>query len=60
MLRAATAFFVMGVFTFILGINGLWGVTFEAGKLFLFLFLAFSLFSLLAAVTVGKTRDKFV
>lgn len=60
MLRAAITFFVMGLITFLLGINGLLGVSFQVGKLFLLSFMVFSLFSLLAAVTLGKSRDKFV
>ncbi|MFP5386277.1 MAG: DUF1328 domain-containing protein [Bacteriovoracia bacterium] len=60
MLRAAIAFFVMGISIFLLSIYNLAGVSEEAGKLFLLVFLAFSVFSLVAAVTVHQNSDKII
>lgn len=60
MLRAAIAFFVMGLFAFLLGAYEWLGMTPEVAKLFLLSFFSFSLLSLLAAMSVGKSRDRFV
>lgn len=60
MLKAAISFFLMGLFSFIFGSLGFLGVTADVGKVFLLLFFTFTVLSLLAAMVVGKSRDKFV
>lgn len=60
MLRTAIAFFVMGLFVFLLGFYGFLNVSYEGGKLFLFAFTFFSFLSFLGAIALGKSEDQFV
>ena len=58
MLRAAIAFFVLGLVAFILGAYNIAGVSNEVGKILLVVFLVFALISYLGGLTTGKARDR--
>lgn len=55
MLRAAIAFFIMGLLIFIFGYYNVANVSIDAGKLFLYIFAAFSIITFLAALVTGKS-----
>jgi uncharacterized membrane protein YtjA (UPF0391 family) len=57
MIRAALAFFVIGLIAFALGANGIAGVSVEAGKVVLFVFLALSVISFLFSFFTGKRTE---
>lgn len=54
MLRTAIIFFAMGLFIFLLGLQGMAGVTIEMARVLLFLFLFFSLLSFMAGLIFEK------
>ncbi len=54
MLRAAIAFFVMGLVAILLGANGVGGMSLEIGKTFLFVFLILSVISFIASMVTGR------
>lgn len=58
MLRAAIAFFVLGLLAFIFGAYNIAGVSIEVGKILLVVFLVFALISFLGGLTTGKTKDR--
>jgi uncharacterized membrane protein YtjA (UPF0391 family) len=51
MLRASVIFFIIGLLTLFLGASDLAGLSFEAGKLLLWVFLLLSLVSLIAGIS---------
>ncbi len=57
MLRAAIAFFVLGLLSMILGAYGVAGLSIEIGKILLAVFLIFAVISFVAGLITGrKTR----
>lgn len=54
MLRAAIIFFALGLFTFLLGLQGLAGVTMGIARALLMVFLLLSLMSLIAGLIFDK------
>lgn len=58
MLRAAIAFFVLGLVAFVLGAYNIAGVSIEVGKILLVVFLVFALISFLGGLTTGNTKDR--
>jgi uncharacterized membrane protein YtjA (UPF0391 family) len=54
MLRAAIAFFVLGLVAILLGANGFGGLSVEIGKTLLFVFLILAIVSFVASMVVGK------
>jgi uncharacterized membrane protein YtjA (UPF0391 family) len=54
MLRAALAFFVLGLVAILLGANGIGGLSVEIGKTLLFIFLILAVISFIASLVVGK------
>jgi uncharacterized membrane protein YtjA (UPF0391 family) len=54
MLRAAIAFFVMGLVAILLGANGVGGMSLEIGKTLLFVFLILSVISFIASMVTGR------
>jgi len=54
MLRAAIAFFVLGLVAILLGANGVGGLSIDIGKTLLFIFLVLSVISFIASMVVGK------
>ena len=54
MLRAAIAFFVLGLVAILLGANGVGGLSIDIGKTLLFIFLILSVISFIASLVMGK------
>jgi uncharacterized membrane protein YtjA (UPF0391 family) len=54
MLRAAIAFFVLGLVAVLLGANGIGGLSIDIGKTLLFIFLVLAVISFIASLVVGK------
>lgn len=55
MLRAALLFFVLAIFAILFGANGIAGVSMEAGKMLLFVFLALAVVSAVVGLVTGRT-----
>ena len=54
MLRAAIAFFVLGLVAILLGANGVGGLSVDIGKTLLFVFLILAVISFIASLVVGR------
>jgi len=54
MLRAAIAFFILGLLAILLGANGVGGLSIDIGKTLLFIFLILAVISFIASMVVGK------
>ena len=54
MLRAAIAFFVLGLIAILFGANGIAGVSIEVGKLLLGVFLVLAVISVIIGLVTGK------
>jgi uncharacterized membrane protein YtjA (UPF0391 family) len=54
MIRAAIAFFILALVAFLLGANGVAGLSMEVGKILLIVFLAFAVISFLISIITGK------
>jgi uncharacterized membrane protein YtjA (UPF0391 family) len=53
MIRAAVGFFVLAILAFILGANGIAGISLEIGKMLLGIFLTLSIITLLVGLVGG-------
>ena len=60
MLRAAIAFFVIGLLAFALGANGIAGLSVDAGKLLLLVFVALAVVSFLTTLVTGRKPKSLV
>lgn len=58
MLRAAIAFFVLGLVAILLGANGIGGLSIDIGKTLLFIFLILAVISFIASLVMGKKITK--
>jgi uncharacterized membrane protein YtjA (UPF0391 family) len=58
MLRAAIAFFVLGLVAILLGANGIGGLSVDIGKTLLFIFLILAVISFIASLVMGKKVTK--
>ena len=54
MLRAAIAFFVLGLIAILLGANGVGGLSLDIGKTLLFVFLILAVISFIASMVSGR------
>lgn len=54
MLRAAIAFFVLGLVAILLGANSVGGMTMDVGRTLLFIFLILAVISFVASLVIGK------
>jgi uncharacterized membrane protein YtjA (UPF0391 family) len=54
MLRAAIAFFVLGLVAILLGANGVGGLSLDIGKTLLFVFLILAVISFIASMVTGR------
>lgn len=54
MVRAAIAFFVVGLLSLFLGLYGVAGFSFEVGRLLLVVFLVLGVVSIVASVITGR------
>jgi uncharacterized membrane protein YtjA (UPF0391 family) len=54
MLRAAIAFFVLGLVAILLGANGVGGLSLDVGKTLLFVFLILAVISFIASMVTGR------
>lgn len=54
MLRASILFFIIAIFALIFGMNGIAGVSMEAGKLLLFVFLVLAVISFIVSLVSGR------
>ena len=57
MLRAALAFFVIGLLAILLGANNIAGVSIEMGKTLLFVFLALAVLSFIFSLVSGRNKS---
>lgn len=55
MLRAALAFFILAIFAVLFGANGIAGVSMQAGKMLLFVFLALAVVSAIVGLVSGRS-----
>ncbi len=55
MLRAAIAFFVIGLIAMLLGAGGVAGVSMEVGRTLLFVFLALAVISFIVSLVSGRS-----
>lgn len=55
MLRAAISFFVLALVAFLLGANGIAGLSMEIGRVLLAVFLVLAAISFIAAMVSGRT-----
>lgn len=58
MLRAAIAFFVLGLVAILLGANGVGGLSVDIGKTLLFIFLILAVISFIASLVTSKRIEK--
>ena len=54
MVRAAIAFFVLGLVAILLGANGVGGLSLDIGKTLLFVFLILAVISFIASMVTGR------
>ncbi len=54
MLRAAIIFFILGIVSFFLGLNGIAGLSVEIGQILLAVFLLIAVVSLVTSIVTGK------
>lgn len=54
MLRAAIAFFILGLVAILLGANGVGGLSLDIGKTLLFVFLILAVISFIASMVTGR------
>ena len=54
MVRAAIAFFVIGLLAYMLGANGVAGLSVELGKMLLYVFIALAVLSFLVNLLTGR------
>ena len=54
MLRAAIAFFCLGLVAILLGANGVGGLSLDIGKTLLFVFLILAVISFIASMVTGR------
>lgn len=54
MIRAAIIFFVLALVAFVLGANGVAGLSMEIGRILLFVFLVLAVISFIVSLTTGK------
>ena len=54
MLRASIAFFIIGLLAVLLGANNVAGLSLEAGKILLFVFVALSVLGFLYTLVTGR------
>lgn len=54
MLRAAIVFFVVGIIAYVIGVNNVAGLSVEAGKVLLWVFLALAVVSLVVSLATGR------
>jgi uncharacterized membrane protein YtjA (UPF0391 family) len=57
MLRAAIAFFVLGVLSMLLGATGVAGLSIDIGKMLLAIFLVFAVISFIASLVTGRKTN---
>jgi uncharacterized membrane protein YtjA (UPF0391 family) len=57
MIRAAIAFFVLGLVSILLGFNGVGGLSLEFSKMILFLFLILSIVSYIASLYTTRNKN---
>ncbi len=55
MLRAAIAFFVIGLIAMLLGAGGVAGISMEVGRTLLFVFLALAVISFIVSLVSGRS-----
>lgn len=54
MIRAAISFFILALIAYVLGANGIAGVSMEIGRILLFVFLVLAVISFVGSFTTGK------
>lgn len=54
MLRAAIAFFVLGLVAILLGANGVGGISLDIGRTLLFVFMILAVISFIASLVTGR------
>lgn len=60
MIRAAISFFVIAVIAYVLGANGIAGLSIEIGKTLLFVFLILAAISLVASLVSGRKNNRLL
>jgi uncharacterized membrane protein YtjA (UPF0391 family) len=60
MIRAAVLFFVIGLLAFVLGANGIGGLSIELGKLLLVVFVVLAVGSFLVNIINGRKHQRTI
>lgn len=58
MVRAAISFFILAIVAFLLGANGIAGVSMDIGKTLLIVFLILAVLSFLGSMVMGRNTTK--
>lgn len=57
MIRAAVSFFILALVAYVLGANGIAGISIEIGKTLLVVFLVLAVISFVASIITGKKSN---
>lgn len=60
MIRAAISFFVIAIVAYVLGANGIAGMSVEIGKIILFVFLVLAAISLVTSLVTGRRNKRLL
>ena len=60
MIRASISFFILAIVAYVLGANGIAGVSVEIGRILLMVFLAIAVISFLVSVVTGKKPNQIL
>lgn len=60
MLRAAVAFFIFGIIAFLLGANGVGGLSIDLGKTLLLVFVGLAVISFFMSLVTGRKNDQIL
>lgn len=60
MLRAAIAFFIIGLLSYVLGANNIAGMSVELGKVLLLVFVSLAVIGYFVSLSTGKRNDRIL
>lgn len=60
MIRAAIAFFIIGILAYILGANSIAGMSVELGKVLLVVFLGLAVLGFITSLVTGRKNDRLL
>lgn len=60
MVRAAIAFFIIGIFAYVLGANNVAGMSVEVGKILLIVFVSLAVLGYVTSLVTGRKNDRLL